>query len=119
MPNNFSYKIIESQNIYNGKRLYNAGPYYIPVGHYFFMGDNRDESLDSRIDLGFVAEENLIAKGQIIHFSAANPLLQWQKGFSHQFKQVGLWWNSIRWERIFSSLYKTPNQKDKELDLNK
>ena len=118
LPNNCSYKIIESQNIYNGKRLYNTGPYYIPLGHYFFMGDNRDESLDSRIDLGFVAEENLIAKGQIIHFSAAKLLLQLQGGFVHQFKQVGLWWNSIRWERMFSSLYKTPTQKDKELDLN-
>ncbi|MBU2981737.1 signal peptidase I [Lentibacter algarum] len=54
----------------------NTPVYTVPAGHYFFMGDNRDNSTDSRFDqlvggVGFVPYENLIGRADRIVFSSA------------------------------------------------
>lgn len=54
----------------------NTPVYSVPEGHYFFMGDNRDNSTDSRVPqtlggVGFVPYENLIGRADRVMFSSA------------------------------------------------
>jgi signal peptidase I len=48
------------------------GEIVVPPGHYFVMGDNRDESLDSRY-WGFVPRENIIGRPFLIYWSVRRP----------------------------------------------
>jgi signal peptidase I len=50
------------------KKLVEDGQLIIPEGHYFVLGDNRDESLDSRY-WGFVPKENVIGRPLLIYWS--------------------------------------------------
>ncbi|HEY4029668.1 MAG TPA: signal peptidase I [Caulobacteraceae bacterium] len=79
----------------------NTDVFVVPEGNYFFMGDNRDNSLDSRFPkendgVGFVPAENLEGKAQII-------LLSWNKGAS-LFKPW-TWVLDARGSRFFHYLY--------------
>ena len=70
----------------------NTGIYIVPEGRYFFMGDNRDDSQDSRFlnFVGYVPEENLVGKASIIFFSNPNSIFDlsaWLK--TNRFERIG------------------------------
>ena len=64
-------------NIETGGYGDNTEVFRVPAGHFFFMGDNRDNSLDSRFPngVGYVPAENLIGRADMVLFSAAGRSL--------------------------------------------
>src|SRR6202012_979833 len=66
LPNGVSYETLDCQD--NG--FYdNTIEYVVPPGHYFMMGDNRANSQDSRVSVGFVPAEDLVGKAELRFFS--------------------------------------------------
>lgn len=77
--------------------LDNTGVYQVPTGHYFAMGDNRDNSQDSRVhpEVGFIPKENLVGRAEILFFSTNGKASIWE------------FWNwpiAVRFTRLFKEI---------------
>jgi signal peptidase I len=83
LPNGMSYEVLDH---YSNATWDNTDIYKVPENHYFFMGDNRDHSLDSRAGnqpIGFVPYEKLIGRAEMIIFSNPTSMLYiWEWPFT-------------------------------------
>jgi len=92
LPDGVSYEVLD---LHDNNFLDNTQEYVVPAGHYFMMGDNRDNSMDSRVQsaVGYVPFENIIGKAQIIFLSIGDGRSAWQ---------IWNWPWSMRWGRLFT-----------------
>lgn len=72
----------------------NVGPYQVPAGHYFMMGDNRDQSQDSRVtyQVGYVAMDDIVGRAERLFFSV--------DGSKAHFWEIWKWPFAVRYGRI-------------------
>ena len=97
LPSGVSYNILDLGELPQD----NTPPIVVPQGRLFMMGDNRDNSLDSRFraepgrGIGLVPEENLVAKASFMYWSTDGSA-EWIKPWT--------WFSAARWNRIFKGI---------------
>jgi signal peptidase I len=95
LPNGVRHCILE---LGDDRLLDNTEAFHVPPSHFFMMGDNRDNSADSRdpaSGVGYVPAENLIGRAQFLFFST-NGYADWW--------QVWRWPFTIRYDRLLHSI---------------
>ena len=94
LPNGKKYKTVYLKNF----SFENSDIFTVPDEHYFFLGDNRDCSKDSRFltSVGYVHRDNLVGKAQFIFFSSDRSI-----GSIFAFWR---WNKSIRFDRFFKNI---------------
>ena len=96
LENGVSY-IVEECHGDNG-RLDNVGPYKVPAEHFFMMGDNRDQSQDSRVQyqVGYIHKDDIVGKAERLFFSV--------DGSNARIWELWKWPFSIRYGRILDKV---------------
>ncbi len=96
MPSGLEHKILRESVVGEG-RSDNTREYLVPADHFFMMGDNRNNSGDSREGLSFVHKDYLMGRAQDILFSIDSGILDLYK--------VWDWDEIIRFRRFFTAIH--------------
>lgn len=94
LPGGVMHRIYEEAD---DRPLDNTDEYVVPAGHYFAMGDNRDNSQDSRVSsmVGFIPLENIVGRAAFIFFST--------NGYANMV-EVWKWPWTVRYDRLFERI---------------
>ncbi|MDR2074868.1 MAG: signal peptidase I [Holosporales bacterium] len=89
LPNGYEHVIIKTFD-FGKAHLDNVGPFVVPENHYFMMGDNRDNSQDSRVmeKVGFIPISKIMGRAECLFFSSScswYEVLKWP--FSMRFER--------------------------------
>jgi signal peptidase I len=94
LPNGYEHVIIKIFD-FGQAHLDNTEQFVVPEGHYFMMGDNRDNSKDSRVmeAVGFIPLERIMGRAECLFFSSSCRI--WE---------IFDWFFSMRFERFFTAI---------------
>ena len=96
LPGGYQHPIIKLPGTYT---LDNTPVFTVPPDHYFMMGDNRDNSSDSRdpsSGVGYVPAENIVGRAVFLFFST--------NGYAHWW-EIWDWPFTVRYDRLFTSIH--------------
>ncbi len=97
LPNGRRYRTLDEGN---GRMLDDTREFVVSEGHYFMMGDNRDDSTDSRVPreaggVGEVPAQNLVGRAEVLFFATNGSAHIWE---------FWKWPTAIRWQRLIKSV---------------